>query len=604
MGSFSSKDGHGTTGHNLDVFQTPPTSPVTFSLPPNTPIAPSTPAQTENPHQSAAFAPAHPAAPPPASAPDLNVRRPVPGFIYPQGRTGNDVASIRERVEVGHNGGPVSSTPKTPVPEGKSVAISPTNSPLSLGEVSPSGESCKDSGLCQSLLEGHGDADSLELERLVEECRTALGLTPSQYAVLNSADVLKRLLLDRQELTAELQSLKETTQTERGEWLQFQADLQVAVAVADRLRAEAEEELSALRIVQKDVEQELAAAKHRQNETDEQLVTLRGDLMECRQKLAQISLNQGSGPAQSQGETQSQESATGETSTPDTREGILRGRDRGIRRQGRERGHEELEKRSKDAGMESVLVEKARADAKGVENRDLKNVTNQERSREERHGTKENTKDIPRIVTQERSRSLSRLPMSSDSPAVQNGTSQSNTSTLAGSTNKVSPLTSQSQTVGRRGLERQDSWSSTHTGKQEEALNQHNLRPDQAFKTRPQDGFSLLLRRHGGSRRNSLLRWCQCRTQGYKNIDITNFSSSWADGLAFCAVYHTYLPSHIPYSTLSPDSKRENLSLAFKTGENVGIPTSVSIEEMLRPGGPDWQRVLGYVESMYRHFEM
>jgi hypothetical protein len=29
-----------------------------------------------------------------------------------------------------------------------------------------------------------------------------------------------------------------------------------------------------------------------------------------------------------------------------------------------------------------------------------------------------------------------------------------------------------------------------------------------------------------------------------------------------------------------------------------------TMEEMLRPGGPDWQRVLGYVESMYHHFEM
>ena len=27
-------------------------------------------------------------------------------------------------------------------------------------------------------------------------------------------------------------------------------------------------------------------------------------------------------------------------------------------------------------------------------------------------------------------------------------------------------------------------------------------------------------------------------------------------------------------------------------------------DEMLRAGGPDWQRVLSYVESMYRHFEM
>lgn len=33
---------------------------------------------------------------------------------------------------------------------------------------------------------------------------------------------------------------------------------------------------------------------------------------------------------------------------------------------------------------------------------------------------------------------------------------------------------------------------------------------------RPEDSFSMLLRRHGGSRRNSLLRWCQRRTKGYK----------------------------------------------------------------------------------------
>lgn len=35
---------------------------------------------------------------------------------------------------------------------------------------------------------------------------------------------------------------------------------------------------------------------------------------------------------------------------------------------------------------------------------------------------------------------------------------------------------------------------------------------------RPQDDFNMLLRRHGGSKRNSLLRWCQSRTQGYKVI--------------------------------------------------------------------------------------
>nr|XP_046165226.1 cytospin-A isoform X2 [Oncorhynchus gorbuscha] len=531
------------------------------------------------------------------------------GFISLQGRTGSNAAVPEGWVVMGCNGGPTRSSPRIPVPQGKSSSMSPTKTPSSLGSslssaspispVSPSGQGEKDSGLSLTTLEHHGSADNQgEIERLVEECRTALGLSPSQYATLNIADVLKHLLVERQELTAEVQSLRETTQTERVEWNQFQSDLQVAVAVADRLRAEAEEELNTLRAAQMDTERELEAAQQRQKETDGQLVSLRAELRESRQKLVHLTQNQGPGQAQAQAKTQGMERATGETSTLETQEGTHRGRERGISRFGRGRGDDKMEKRSQEEGNKNISVKEARTDTKGVANRYLRNVTNEERSGEEGCSMRE----TQRIVTQRAS--LSRLPASSDSPAVMNGTSQSNIATIAGSINK-----NQSQTRGRKGLEWQDSWSSTHTGKREEALNQYNsalaeLPPNTTSKTRSQDGFNLLLRRHGGSKRNSLLRWCQSRTQGYKNIDITNFSSSWADGLAFCAVYHTYLPSHIPYCTLSPDNKSENLSLAFKTGENVGITTSLTMEEMLRAGGPDWQRVLGYVECMYRHFEM
>ncbi|XP_038823432.1 cytospin-A-like [Salvelinus namaycush] len=603
MGNFSSKDCHGPTGPNLDVFHTPPTSPVTSTLPALTQITPSTPGQPVP-------------ATTPAPAPALSGKRllpslPVspgysvigPGFISLQGKTGSDAAAPERRVVMGLNGGPTCSTPRSPVSQGNSSTISPTKSPPSLdsplfsaGPVSPSEHSWKekDSGLSTSMLEVHRTADNQgELERLVEECRSALGLSPSQYAALSSADVLKHLLVERQKLTVEVQSLRETMQTERGEWQQFQSDLQVAVAVADRLRAEAEEELCVLRTAQKDTERELAAAQQRWKETDGQLVILRRELKESRQRLANLTQNQGPGQVKTQGK----ESTTGEISTPEPQEGSHRGRERGISRVG-QGGDEEMGKRSQEEVNKNVVVEEARTDTKVVANRYLMKVTNEERSGEEGCDVRETR----RMLAQERSRSFSRLPASSDSPTAQNGTSQSNTATVVGSTFK-----NQSQTRGRR--ERQDSWSSTHTGIQEEALNQYNsaltdLPPNKASKTRSQDGFSLLLRRHGGSKRNSLLRWCQNRTQGYKNIDITNFSSSWADGLAFCALYHTYLPSHIPYCTLSPDSKRENLSLAFKTGENVGITTLLTMEEMLRAGGPDWQRVLGYVESMYHHFEM
>ncbi|CAB1339928.1 unnamed protein product, partial [Coregonus sp. 'balchen'] len=241
-----------------------------------------------------------------------------------------------------------------------------------------------------------------------------------------------------------------------------------------------------------------------------------------------------------------------------------------------------------------------------------------------------NLRDPQRIVMMsERSRSLSRLPLPTDTLPAQNGSSQTTTSTTLPLCKKEEPA------KGRRMdriLQRQDSWSSFYTSKNRRRTRTQTHCPHSGEWTgtlemlekyaqikpsiyvaitlvcyppsRPQDGFSMLLRSHGGSRRNSLLRWCQSRTQGYKNIEITNFSSSWEDGLAFCAVYHTYLPTHIPYSSLSTGDKSENLDLAFQTGESVGITATLTVEEMLRSGGPDWQRVLGYVESMFRHFEM
>lgn len=81
--------------------------------------------------------------------------------------------------------------------------------------------------------------------------------------------------------------------------------------------------------------------------------------------------------------------------------------------------------------------------------------------------------------------------------------------------------------------------------------------------------------KNGGSKRNALLKWCQHKTVGYSNIDITNFSSSWNDGMALCALLHSYLPEKIPYDTLNPVDKKRNFSIAFEAAEFVGIKTSL-----------------------------
>lgn len=119
------------------------------------------------------------------------------------------------------------------------------------------------------------------------------------------------------------------------------------------------------------------------------------------------------------------------------------------------------------------------------------------------------------------------------------------------------------------------------------------------------DPLSGLAKSFKGSKRNALLKWCQQKTITYSDVDITNFSSSWNDGLAFCALLHSYLPDKIPYGELiNSEDKRRNFTLAFYAADSVGIPSILNISDMVAMERPDWQAVFSYVTSIYKHFEV
>lgn len=53
----------------------------------------------------------------------------------------------------------------------------------------------------------------------------------------------------------------------------------------------------------------------------------------------------------------------------------------------------------------------------------------------------------------------------------------------------------------------------------------------------------------------------------WQHVDLQNFSSSWSDGMAFCALVHSFFPDAFDYSALSPTQRQKNFELAFTMAE-------------------------------------
>ncbi|XP_029474884.1 smoothelin isoform X4 [Rhinatrema bivittatum] len=108
---------------------------------------------------------------------------------------------------------------------------------------------------------------------------------------------------------------------------------------------------------------------------------------------------------------------------------------------------------------------------------------------------------------------------------------------------------------------------------------------------------------NANSIKQMLLDWCKTKTRGYEHVDIQNFSSSWSDGMAFCALVHNFFPDAFDYSQLHPQNRRKNFDLAFSSAEVlVDCVPLVEVEDMMIMGKrPDSKCVFTYVQSLYNH---
>ncbi|XP_049472216.1 EH domain-binding protein 1-like protein 1 isoform X2 [Panthera uncia] len=107
--------------------------------------------------------------------------------------------------------------------------------------------------------------------------------------------------------------------------------------------------------------------------------------------------------------------------------------------------------------------------------------------------------------------------------------------------------------------------------------------------TRPQAPRALV------SSSQSLLEWCQEVTAGYRGVRVTNFTTSWRNGLAFCAILHRFYPDKIDYASLDPLNIKQNNKQAFDGFAALGVSRLLEPADMVLLSVPDKLIVMTYL---------
>ncbi|KAI1410162.1 calponin homology domain-containing protein [Hypoxylon sp. FL1857] len=107
----------------------------------------------------------------------------------------------------------------------------------------------------------------------------------------------------------------------------------------------------------------------------------------------------------------------------------------------------------------------------------------------------------------------------------------------------------------------------------------------------------------GMTAKEGLLLWCQRKTACYDEVDVRDFSTSWNDGLAFCALLDIHRPDLIDYDALDKSDHRGNMQLAFDIAhKEIGIPDLLDVEDVCDVAKPDERSLMTYIAYWFHAF--
>uniref|UniRef100_A0A3P9A4Q3 F-actin monooxygenase n=1 Tax=Esox lucius TaxID=8010 RepID=A0A3P9A4Q3_ESOLU len=112
-----------------------------------------------------------------------------------------------------------------------------------------------------------------------------------------------------------------------------------------------------------------------------------------------------------------------------------------------------------------------------------------------------------------------------------------------------------------------------------------------------------LARQESEIRPGRLLTWCQKQTEGYRNVRVTDLTTSWQSGLAFCALIHRFRAHLMYFDTLNEEESASNLQLAFDLAEQeFGIRPFTTGKEMAAGQEPNKTSMIIYLSKFYELF--
>jgi len=101
--------------------------------------------------------------------------------------------------------------------------------------------------------------------------------------------------------------------------------------------------------------------------------------------------------------------------------------------------------------------------------------------------------------------------------------------------------------------------------------------------------------------RDALLIWAKKNTQGYADVNVTNFTNSWSSGLAFCALINKFRPNLLDYNALDRPNHTENCKKAFAACKELGIYVYLDPEDLVGTQ-PDEKSVVTQVAEFFHFF--